>query len=104
MFEVKNVENDVGLSAFRLKFICERVDVNVILATSDQDLTPLGISTFGNRWRLRDACRGRKPHNIPASGVTEVSQSWLLAVVASYKFKSTSYEFKSTIYKFKSTS
>ena len=57
---VESVLNDVGLATLLPKFISERADVNVILAASDQDIIRLGISTIGDRCRLRDACRRRR--------------------------------------------
>ena len=50
---------------FLPKFICERVNVNLVLAAIDQDLILFGISTFGDRCSLRDACKRRKDYNIP---------------------------------------
>lgn len=43
MPEVVNVSNDVDLPTFLPRFIRERVDWNVILTVSNQDLIFLGI-------------------------------------------------------------
>ena len=58
--EVESALNDVGLATLLLIFISDKVDGNIILAGSDQELMCLGISTIGNRCRLRDISRGRR--------------------------------------------
>ena len=60
---------------FLPKFIWQRVDVNVILAASDQDLLQTGISAFNDRCRLRSACRRKKPYSISSSIVIMVFNS-----------------------------
>ena len=71
--EVERVLNDVGLATLLPKFIIERVDVNVILAATDQDLIRLGIRTIGDRCRLRDACRRRRYYNINSTSTASMS-------------------------------
>ena len=57
-------------------FISDRIDVNVILAASDQDLIGLGISNIGARCRLRDACRRRRYYNnITSTSTASLSSS-----------------------------
>ena len=58
--EVESALNDVGLATLVLIFISDKVNGNIILAGSDQELMCLGISTIGNRCRLRDISRGRR--------------------------------------------
>ena len=38
------------------KFEDERVDFNVIMSDSDEDLIRLGVRTIGDRVRLRESC------------------------------------------------
>ena len=39
------------------RFQDEKVDINVVISASDEDLIRLGVGTIGNRIKLRDACR-----------------------------------------------
>ena len=77
--EVESVLNDVGLATLLPRFISERVDVNVILAASDQDLIRLGISAIGDRCRFRDACRRRYYNNITSTSTVSMSSSRSIA-------------------------
>ena len=47
----------LGMSMLSQKFEDERMDFNVILSASDEDLMLLGVRTIGDRVRLRRACR-----------------------------------------------
>ena len=57
------------------RFISERVDINVILAASDQDLIRLGISTIGDRCRLRDVCRRRRYYNTSTTSTASMNST-----------------------------
>ena len=75
--EVQSVINYAGLATLLPRFISERVYVNVILAASDQDLIRLGISTIGDRCRLRVACRRRRYYNnnLTSTSIASMSSS-----------------------------
>lgn len=51
---------DVGLSTLREKFQEERIDPELIISMSDAELARLGVTTIGDRIRLRSACRRNK--------------------------------------------
>lgn len=51
--------DDAGLSALRERFQEERIDPEIVISMSDEELSRLGVSTMGDRIRLRSACRGK---------------------------------------------
>ena len=73
--EVESVLSDVGLITLLPRFISEIVDINVILAASDQDLIRLGISTIGDRCRLRDVCRRRRYYNTSTTSTASMNST-----------------------------
>jgi len=57
--ELENLLTEIGLGTLLPKFIAEKIDVNVLICGTDQDLIRLGVSTIGDSVRLGDACRRR---------------------------------------------
>ena len=56
---MNEILQSLGMSMLSKKFEDERVDFNVIMSASDEDLIRLGVRTTGDRVKLRDACRRR---------------------------------------------
>ena len=48
--------NEILQSMLSQKFEDERVDFNVIMSDSDEDLIRLGVRNIGDRVRLRESC------------------------------------------------
>jgi hypothetical protein len=44
-------------------FQAQRMEVDDVLAESDQELIRMGVSTIGDRIRLREACRKKVEEN-----------------------------------------
>ena len=54
---MNEILQSLGVSMLSQKFEDGRVDFNVIMSASDEDLIRLAVRTIGDRVRLRDACR-----------------------------------------------
>ena len=54
---MNEILQSLGVSMLSQKFENGRVDFNVIMSASDEDLIQLGVRTIGDRVRLRAACR-----------------------------------------------
>ena len=54
---MNEILQSLGISMLSKTFEDERVDFNIIMSASDEDLIRLGVRTIGDRVRLRDACR-----------------------------------------------
>ena len=54
---MNEILQSLEMSTLSKKFQDERVDFNVIMSASDEDLIRLGVRTLGDTVRLRDACR-----------------------------------------------
>lgn len=48
--------NELGLGILRERFEAERVEPEVVACLSDGNLASLGVSTIGDRIRLRELC------------------------------------------------
>jgi len=67
--------SSVGLFTLVPKFEEEKVDFNVILSAGDEDLIRLGVTTIGDRVRLRDACRRASQYSSTSSSSALSSHS-----------------------------
>ena len=54
---MNEILQSLGMTILSQKSEDERVDFNVIMSASDEDLIRLAVRTIGDRVRLRDACR-----------------------------------------------
>ena len=54
---MNEILESLGMSMLSKKFEDEKVDFNVIMSASDEDLIRLGVRTIGDRVKLSDACR-----------------------------------------------
>ena len=54
---VEEVLNKAGMGHLVERFVSENIDISTIFSISDQDLARLGVSTIGNRIRLREVCK-----------------------------------------------
>ena len=51
---------EAGLSTLLPRFNDERIEPELIVAMTDAELTRLGVTTIGDRVRLRSICRKKK--------------------------------------------
>ena len=65
--QMDKVLEDAGLSTLTERFREERIDPQIVIAMSDVELARLGVTTIGDRIRLRSACRGKKDTANPIS-------------------------------------
>ena len=63
LFTMEQIIQTVNLASLLDRFQVQRMEVESMLAASDQDLIRLGVSTIGDRIRLRDACRKKVEEN-----------------------------------------
>ena len=57
MSSLEIVLNKVGLGHLEERFKAEKVDVDTLSSASDQELNRLGVTTIGDRVRLKECCR-----------------------------------------------
>ena len=57
METIFEILDKLGLNLVTKKFQDQKVDIKVVISTSDEDLIRLGVRTIGDRIRLREACR-----------------------------------------------
>ena len=58
--ELESLLRKVGLANLTERFQEEKLDVDSLMCATEKDLTRLGVSTIGDRVRLREACRQLK--------------------------------------------
>jgi hypothetical protein len=54
---MENILEVLGLGTLKHRFAEERIEPEIVIAMSDGELTRLGVSTMGDRIRLRQRCR-----------------------------------------------
>ena len=59
------------------RFQAQRMEPQAVLAASDQDLIRLGVTTIGDRIRIRDACRKKIDENNTSSSHTSAREERL---------------------------
>ena len=64
---MEQILQEIGLGYAIEKFKENKVDYNIVLAASDDDLIKLGVRTIGDRIRLRELCRRRHIHGSSTS-------------------------------------
>lgn len=81
----------VNLACLLERFQAQRMEADSVLAASDQDLIRLGVSTIGDRIRLRDACRKKVEENAASTSQASTSTSQANAAQGgtSFNFSST---------------
>lgn len=72
MHKMEKILQKLGLVNLLSRFLEERVDENVVLASTDSELSRLGVATIGDRVRLRELCKEVGEVNTPASTSREV--------------------------------
>ncbi|CAB4042845.1 Arylsulfatase B, partial [Paramuricea clavata] len=65
----------VNLGTLLGGFQAQRMEENDVLAASDQELIRLGVSTIGDRIRLREACRKKVEENAASTSQSSASTS-----------------------------
>lgn len=53
---MESILSELGLDSLTERFKDERIDTKVVLSMSESDLSGLGVSTIGDRVRLRELC------------------------------------------------
>ena len=54
---MERILQQLGISSLLSRFVDERVDEKIVLASADSELSRLGVSTIGDRVRLREICK-----------------------------------------------
>ena len=54
---MEGILQQLGLANLLSRFVDERVDEKIVLSSTDSELSRLGISTIGDRVRLRELCK-----------------------------------------------
>ncbi len=70
----------VNLATLLERFQAQRTEADAVLAASDEELLRLGVSTIGDRIRLRDACQKKVEEN--AASTSQVGTSTSIATAA----------------------
>lgn len=68
---MKDMLNKVGLGHLKQRFEEERVDIEIICSASDLEISRLGVSTLGDRIRLKEICKDhikKKGQNSSSAG------------------------------------
>ena len=67
---MEQILHSLNWGTLRGRFEAQRIEPQAVLAASDQDLVRLGVSTIGDRIRLRDACKKKANENDDSSRQT----------------------------------
>ena len=54
---MERILQQLGLANILRRFEDERVDEKIVLSSTDAELSRLGVSTIGDRVRLRELCK-----------------------------------------------
>jgi hypothetical protein len=75
--KIENILGKIGLSTVFETFKREKIDENVAVSLSDNELIRLGISTIGDRTRFRDLCQREvnQLNNASSDGATATTFS-----------------------------
>ncbi|XP_057290583.1 uncharacterized protein LOC130647115 [Hydractinia symbiolongicarpus] len=73
MASIENILTDIGLLNLLPRFNEEKVDINIVMAATDEDLKRLGVQRLGDRIRLKDMCRQKNSNSRegPSSRIRE---------------------------------
>ncbi len=72
---MERILQQLGLANLLSRFVDERVDEKIVLSSTDSELSRLGVSTIGDRVRLRELCKQAVQAGQGASTSTAVSAS-----------------------------
>ena len=53
---MEGILNEIGLGILKERFAAERIEPKIVACLSDGNLASLGVSTIGDRTRLRELC------------------------------------------------
>ena len=60
---MEEILRSLGMETILGRFQAQRMEPQTVLAASDQELIRLGVSTIGERIRVRDACKRKVDEN-----------------------------------------
>ena len=69
---MEQILQSLGMGTLLGRFQAQRMELVSVLAASDQELVRLGVTTVGERIRIRDACKKAMGENTPATSQTAV--------------------------------
>ena len=69
--EMDKILEEAGLSTSLSRFNEERIEPELIIAMTDAELTRLGVTTIGDRVRLRNVCRKKKDISTENEGASK---------------------------------
>ena len=69
--QISAILSRAGLPALTDTFLKEKIEPNIICSMTDEDLTRLGISTIGERIRLRESAKLEVRRYFYAPGITD---------------------------------
>ena len=79
---MEQILQSLNLGTLYARFQEQRIEPETLLAASDQELVHLGISTIGDRIRIRDACKKKLEENHTAtSQATAVRKNVVLYLI-----------------------
>lgn len=71
---VREVLQELHMNALINTFSEEKVDLETLISCSDEELSRLGVTTIGDRIRLKDACRKKNRASLPQAGPQQQQQ------------------------------
>ena len=77
---MEQILQSLNLGTLLGRFQEQRMEPETVLAASDQELVRLGVSTIGDRVRIRDACKKKVEENNVSTSQTDAVREERLSI------------------------